>query len=342
MVSRVVKLVAGGAFLALLLLGTWPQALQLHQLLPAAQLISFRGIVFVIAAVSFTIVLLIGLVSPHASRFTALSLVALLVVVLTNGLVLFMRGTGGTAPERDDEALVGLAWNTLGEVPPVEQVAELAMARRVDVIALPETGAGYAERLAGLLAAEGRSMQVFARDDGGALLNGHTALLVSTRLGQYRLAEQYGDTGVLPSVVAEPVAGAAIEGAPTLVAVHAIPPMPTLMNGWREDLRWLAALCGERPTMLLGDFNATLDHFGGMHNPAVPRSVLGDCRDGAEQQNSAALGTWPSWAPPLLGTPIDHVLATPHWRFTGFEVLTQFDRAGSDHRPVLASLVPAG
>ena len=43
-----------------------------------------------------------------------------------------------------------------------------------------------------------------------------------------------------------------------------------------------------------------------------------------------------------LPPPIDHVLATPNWRFTGFRVLTDEDSAGSDHRPVLARLAPAG
>jgi endonuclease/exonuclease/phosphatase (EEP) superfamily protein YafD len=54
------------------------------------------------------------------------------------------------------------------------------------------------------------------------------------------------------------------------------------------------------------------------------------------------VGTWPTNVPALVGAPIDHVLATPNWRATGFRVLAGEDAAGSDHRPVLARLAPAG
>src|SRR5205085_12682675 len=59
------------------------------------------------------------------------------------------------------------------------------------------------------------------------------------------------------------------------------------------------------------------------------------CRDGALATRNAAVGTWPTSMPALIGTPIDHVLATPNWTFTGFRVLSDDDSAGSDHRPVL-------
>ena len=45
--------------------------------------------------------------------------------------------------------------------------------------------------------------------------------------------------------------------------------------------------------------------------------------------------------PALLGSPIDHVLATPGWRVEGFRVIDGFDAAGSDHRPIVATLTRA-
>ncbi|MGT2424931.1 endonuclease/exonuclease/phosphatase family protein [Amnibacterium kyonggiense] len=105
------------------------------------------------------------------------------------------------------------------------------------------------------------------------------------------------------------------------------------------DLAWVAARCSERNVLIAGDFNATIDHLDGL-GPAQGR--LRDCRDAALATGNAAVGTWPTSVPALMGTPIDHVLATPNWRFTGFRVLADDDAAGSDHRPVLARLAPAG
>jgi endonuclease/exonuclease/phosphatase (EEP) superfamily protein YafD len=45
--------------------------------------------------------------------------------------------------------------------------------------------------------------------------------------------------------------------------------------------------------------------------------------------------------PQVLGSPIDHVLATPDWRVEAFRVLDGYDDAGSDHRPIVATLSPA-
>ena len=78
----------------------------------------------------------------------------------------------------------------------------------------------------------------------------------------------------------------------------------------------------------LGDMSSSLDSLDSI------------TRENGER--NAAVGTWPTSVPALLGTPIDHVLATPNWRFTGFRVLGDEDSAGSDHRPVIARLAPAG
>ena len=52
--------------------------------------------------------------------------------------------------------------------------------------------------------------------------------------------------------------------------------------------------------------------------------------------------TWPTDVPPLLGAPIDHVMATEQWLPTGFRVVTELDDAGSDHRAVVAQLSRTG
>ena len=62
----------------------------------------------------------------------------------------------------------------------------------------------------------------------------------------------------------------------------------------------MAAACESPDVVVVGDFNGTLDDFGG------PR--IGGCRDAAALRGDAALGTWPTAVPPLLAMPIDHVL----------------------------------
>src|SRR5207245_2790152 len=82
-------------------------------------------------------------------------------------------------------------------------------------------------------------------------------------------------------------------------------------DDWRAGLAWAAARCSERNVLMAGDFNATLDHFAGL---GTGSGTLRTCRDGALATRNAAVGTWPTSMPALIGTPIDHVLATPNWR----------------------------
>jgi len=91
--------------------------------------------------------------------------------------------------------------------------------------------------------------------------------------------------------------------------------------------------------VMAGDFNATIDHMAGLGKAG---GALGTCRDAAVGTANGGVGTWPTDLSPLLGTPIDHVLASRHWLATGFRVVTDLDEAGSDHRPVVAQLSRTG
>jgi endonuclease/exonuclease/phosphatase (EEP) superfamily protein YafD len=94
--------------------------------------------------------------------------------------------------------------------------------------------------------------------------------------------------------------------------------------------------------ILAGDLNSTLDHYTGLDAASDASGGLGGCRDAARVTGNAAVGTWPTNVPPLLGAPIDHVMATPNWDVVGFRVIGSLDGAGSDHRPVVAQLRPVG
>jgi endonuclease/exonuclease/phosphatase family metal-dependent hydrolase len=162
-----------------------------------------------------------------------------------------------------------------------------------------------------------------------------TVVLISDDLGPYVRDESVGTTRTLPSLVAVPRDGTG----PTIVAAHPVAPVPGEMAAWRQGLSWLAERCAGQDTILAGDLNSTLDHYTGL---GAGGGELGRCRDGARATGSGAVGSWPTSFPPLLGAPIDHVMATPDWQVVGFRVISSHDDDGSDHRPVVALLRPAG
>lgn len=117
----------------------------------------------------------------------------------------------------------------------------------------------------------------------------------------------------------------------TLVAVH--PPAPNsrrLIPSWRHDLRSLPGP-GPGPTVLAGDFNATLDHA------ELRRLLARGYQDAADATGSGLSGTWPADTH-LPRVTIDHVLADRRTRVLSFSVHAL---RGSDHRAVLTELEPS-
>jgi endonuclease/exonuclease/phosphatase (EEP) superfamily protein YafD len=251
--------------------------------------------------------------------------------------VLVVRGVGAPdMPVAQTNDVTVLSWNTLGDSVPAQVIARVAEENRATVVTLPETTEARARQVASLLGDGGAHYAVFAVSQQAGIPSRSTSVLVSRSLGTYRRVTDLGDTVGVPSVVLDPAGG---QNAPRIVAVHTTAPYQPDPRSWRHDLAWAAARCSERNVLIAGDFNATIDHLDGLGTGA---GQLRACRDGALATKNAAVGTWPTSMPALIGTPIDHVLATPNWTFTGFRVLSDDDSAGSDHRPVLARLRPAG
>jgi endonuclease/exonuclease/phosphatase (EEP) superfamily protein YafD len=322
---------------AVLVLVAWPEALGLQRAPVAALAVSFRGAAVVVALVLVVVLTAVGHVLHPLRRFLGvLSLLLVAFAVAVSG-VLVVRGVGAPdVPVAQRNDVTVLSWNTLGDSVPAPVIARVAQENRATVVALPETTEPRAQQVAGLLAAEGLHFQVFSSSQQAGIPARSTSLLVRTSLGDYRRVPGLGDTHDVPSLVVQPAAG---QNGPRIVAVHTKAPYDLVPLDWRADLAWAAARCSERNVLMAGDFNATLDHFAGLGTGA---GTLRTCRDGALATRNAAVGTWPTSMPALIGTPIDHVLATPNWTFTGFRVLSDEDSAGSDHRPVLARLRPAG
>lgn len=329
MLGRVLAaIVIVAAAIGLLVIG-WPQLFGLAQTPVIAQIVSLRGITVLVALLVLVLLLLGTLMSRSARRLAG----ALAVVVLAFGglqlAVLSTRGASTAAlPAAGADDLTVLSWNTLGDSPGAAAIAEVAAAQHADVVVLAETSLATAQAVAQRLGAGGRPMQVLHVSYDQVSKARTTDLLISTRLGRYTDASGAHTTDTLPTVYALPADGSG----PSFIATHVVSPLPGEMSGWRQGLRWDADHCvGD--AIAAGDFNSTLDHWAGL---GADGGDLGACRDAAKATGSAAIGSWPTKLPSLLGAPIDHVLATPQWTATGFQVIQTEDAAGSDHRPVVA------
>lgn len=324
--------VAAGVLLVL----AWPQLFGLATAPVIAQLVSLRALVVVVGLVAVVALTLVALLSAGARRFLASLALAALVFCAINVVVLATRGFGNEAFEtRSDSDITVLVWNTLGDAPSPELIAQLALESGADVIALPETTRATALEVARLMTDAGAPMAHFTAAYDEVSKSRSTSLLISVELGEYAADETAVTTATLPSLVATPVDGTG----PIIVAVHAVAPIPGEMEHWRTALRWLAGRCTGGNVILAGDFNSTLDHYGGL---GTDGGTLGTCVDAALATDNGAIGTWPTQLPAILGAPIDHVMASPDWRVSGMRVVQSHDGYGSDHRPVLVQLSPAG
>jgi endonuclease/exonuclease/phosphatase (EEP) superfamily protein YafD len=121
----------------------------------------------------------------------------------------------------------------------------------------------------------------------------------------------------------------------TLVAVH--PDSPLDLAGWRADhAAILAAVRASDADLVVGDFNATLDH-----RPMRELAAAGR-RSVAELANEGWQPTWPeAGRVGVLGLPvppvvqIDHVLVGPRLAALGTHTV---DLHGSDHRGLVATV----
>jgi len=349
------------AALAILTVLAWPQLLGLQNTWVVAHAVSLRGLAVVVAAALLVLLAILFILGRSFRGTTALLMVFLALFGAVNVGVLLHRGAASALPAAAQAAdapadvatdadatasITVLSWNTLGDEPGAAAIAALALAEQADVVTLPETTEETGVLIAEAMRAAGRPMWVHTVSFDLISKARSTTLLISPDLGDYTVTSAEGsgppgNTNVLPTVVAQPVDGTG----PTIVAVHAVSPIQWEMTNWRSDLDWLAGQCaadgsGVDGVIMAGDFNATLDHFAGRAD--TEGAALGACRDAALAAGSAAVGTWPAWAPTLLGSPIDHVLATANWQVDAMSVIHTEDAAGSDHRPIVATLSPAG
>lgn len=319
----------------------WPQFFNLEQTYPFAQLVSVRGLVLGGFLVLAVLALLLLFARPLRG-FAASVLIVALVGAGAVGVIGAVRGFGASAlPEKSEDSVRVLTWNTAGEAVSAEHVAQQILDQEADIVALPETTQAVGEQIALMLREQGHPMWVhhvqFRPDVPDGPQSWQTTVLVAPGLGEYSVIESSKDgtsnTGSVPSAVLMPIDG----DGPTIVAVHAVAPRMEEMEQWRSDLQWIADQCPQGDFILAGDFNATVDHMAPL---GLDGGDIGYCRDTASRTGNGLAGTWPSSLPPLAGAPIDHVMASPNWEPSASIVLD--DAGGSDHRALVVQLEPAG
>lgn len=325
-----------GAAAALLVIG-WPSLFGVAQAPIVAQIVSLRALTSALAiGAALTLALMAVLWATARTFLAALALLAVLFAAL-NVAVLSTRGFGDDSfPTRAPAELAVLTWNTLGDAPGVERIAELVLAEQADIVVLPETSQETAVAIAERTRLDGRPMWVYSIAFDYVAKARSTSVLVSVDLGEYIVDDSVGNTSVLPSIVLTPVDGTG----PTIIGVHPVAPIPGELENWRTDLQWVDDVCRGNNVIMAGDVNATPDHFRVVDAEAGPAGLgFGDCLNAGLVTGNGAVGTWPARLPPLLGAPIDHIFVTPDITVTGFRVITTEDGSGSDHRPIVARLI---
>lgn len=216
-----------------------------------------------------------------------------------------------SASDRTTPAVTVVAANVLASNPEIDRLIAWLKAAPADVVVLTELTHAHA-------AAIEREL--------GALYPHRAFEPEDSPIGIGLMARRpLTDIALKRSVDGIPSLSARIEIDGRAVRVVAAHPMPPMAPHWHEErdrlLIALADAAGDEPLIVAGDLNAT----------PWSTALAGVVDRGLRR----ATGLRPTWSNPYLGIPIDHVLASGHWRRGGAAVGPDI---GSDHRPVRAAL----
>jgi endonuclease/exonuclease/phosphatase (EEP) superfamily protein YafD len=317
--------------IALLAVCLWPQLVGLSRTDPFAFIVASRGATTVVALISIVVLLLLGILGRRVRRALRLVVTWFALFAICSGLLVWNTGWKDTIAKPTAGQVVVFSWNTMGAKAGAETIAKEAMDAKADIVTLPETTRDVGATVASFMRTAGKPMTMLTSKFDDVYKAHSTVLLISTALGDYSLAADQGDTGTSPSIIAV----ASSPASPTIVAAHAMAPEIGKLTQWRKDLAWLADKCKQPNVIMAGDFNASIDNVSGL-GPAP----MGNCGDVGFKLGGASIGTWPTSLPVLLGAQIDHVFYSAEFKPIGCRVLTGNPSALSDHRPIVATLVP--
>ncbi|GAA0944068.1 endonuclease/exonuclease/phosphatase family protein [Pseudonocardia zijingensis] len=286
---------------------------------PFVQVVSMRPWILCGVAALLVLLLVVMIFERRVLPFVA----GTLAVLLVGGGMVLPRMLADDVPARGAPLRV-LAFNTFEGEADAGELAALIEDQQPDVVAISESGPGFADRLSPLVDQLGYRVHVSTGDADDDDVEEVTAV-VSEGLGDVEV--QVGDdTSTFPYIE---VTGGELDTL-RFVAFHSVAPVPGSVPDWNSDLAMLSRWCsGPTPAVIAGDFNATLDH-------SALRAGTTGCGDAAAQRGAGLVPTWgPSPRLREFGPQIDHVFATEGIVAESFEVR---DIRGSDHRAVLATL----
>ena len=282
---------------------------------PLVALVAFTP--YAAALAPFPVVVALLLRRRLTAAVAALAALALLVAVLPRAL----PGPQHARAGEPGRSLVVMTANLRFGDGDAAAILRLVREHDVDVLSLQELTHDAMRRLdaAGIAALlPGRAVRAGTRWSGQGLL---------ARAPLRALAPRSG----LPATHVEAVLSPRDAPALRVVAVHPLPPISrTNTRAWRVALRRLPGPdAGGVPRLLLGDFNATLDHR------ELRRVLDRGYVDAADATGDGLNPTWPTTGgrPPLT---IDHVLFPPPLEVRRVSLHAI---AGSDHRALIAELV---
>jgi endonuclease/exonuclease/phosphatase (EEP) superfamily protein YafD len=313
------RFVLAALFTAAAAIGVLPDLLfALDRRSPFVQLVSFRWQFLLAGAVLLVVLGIVTLRARRAWPFAA----GLAAVLLVGAAMVAPRAIADPEPTAGTPFTV-LSFNVYEGRANVRALADAIRTERPDVVALPEAGQRFADKLAPLIEPMGYRLRSSVDEDEDDV-NGVTAA-VAARLGDVSFKVGH-NTSTFPDVQ---ITGGTL-GALRVVAFHSVAPVPGSVPEWREDMSLLPTWCaGPTPAIVAGDFNATLDH-------SMLRAGMVGCGDAAAQRGDGLTPTWgPTPRTRAIGPQIDHVLATHGIEAASFRVL---DLPGSDHHPILATL----
>ncbi len=269
---------------------------------------------------------LVTILAAVGRRRGALACAALATVLLLVAVVPRVLGGGHDPAGADGPELRVLGANLkLGLADP-EAVVELVTANEIELLCVQELTPGMLAGLerAGVLDLLPHRVVAPSASSGGS------AILARYPLRELESVEPPGYAFVMPRAeIAVPGAGP-VEA----VSVHPVPPTGSeAVTAWEEGLDSLPAAGAGPLTLLVGDFNATLDH-------RELREVMD--RGYVDAADATGGGLAPTWPERLMrpGVTIDHVLADERAAIMDYHV---HDLPGSDHRAVSAALrLPGG
>ncbi|MGW7683794.1 endonuclease/exonuclease/phosphatase family protein [Kribbella sp. NPDC054772] len=308
------RVVLSVLFLVIVAVPLYPELFGLDEVTPFTQLAAFRpqGLVVVL-------VLALLMLIRRGWRIAA-TMVAVLALVGT-ALTMPRQFSHARPAPAGSRVLTIMVANVLGGGARAADVAQVIRDRRPDLVSLPEAQVDVREEIRAQL--QDQQYKGFTVQSSEAAPSA-TSVLVSAALGDVSFASEPGTT--FGNIV---VTGGNL-GAIRLIAYHGYPPLPDAVTTWKHDLQKVRQWCTQDPpTVIAGDFNATVDHADFRH------ALGGYCRSVGPSVGDGLQGTWPADQPVILRTQIDHVVVSRRFepgRFTTYPI------QGTDHRAVVATV----